>query len=77
VHPDAQGHGIGRQLITHSLELAHSLGFTCVVASVFADNVRMLRLVLSLGFIPIKIDYHRRADGADVLVLHNWLHDKK
>jgi ribosomal protein S18 acetylase RimI-like enzyme len=69
VHPNYQGRGIGRKLILHSLEVAHSHKFTCAEVSVFVDNTRMLRLLLSLGFIPVRIDHHRRADGADLLVL--------
>lgn len=70
VSPDRQGRGIGRLLVSHSLDLSRSLGFDCVQAQVFADNSRMLRLLLSLEFIPVGIEHHRRADGADLVVLH-------
>lgn len=75
VRPSFQRRGIGSQLISHSLENARSQGFACTEASVFADNVRILRLLLSLGFLPVRIDHHRRADGADLVVLHRRLHD--
>ena len=70
VRPEAQRSGVGRQMISCAFDLAASLGFMCVETSVFADNVRMLRLTLSLGFLPVHIDHHRRADGADIVVLH-------
>jgi ribosomal protein S18 acetylase RimI-like enzyme len=73
VRPTSQGRGIGGQLISHCLGIARSQGFACVEGSVFADNVRMLRLLLSHGFVPVRIDHHRRADGADLVVLHRRL----
>jgi ribosomal protein S18 acetylase RimI-like enzyme len=69
VRADSQGRGIGGMLVTRSLELAASLGHVCVETAVFADNARMLRLLLSLDFTPVRIDHHRRADGADVVIL--------
>lgn len=69
VRPDSQGIGVGRLLVSHTLELAKSVSSGCVQAAVFADNERMLRLLLSSGFIPVRIDYHRRADGGDLVVL--------
>jgi hypothetical protein len=35
----------------------------------------MLRLLLSLEFVPVRMDHHRRADGADLVVLHRRLRD--
>ena len=75
VRPSLQRRGIGSQLISHFLRTARAQGFACTEASVFADNVRMLRLLLSLGFVPVRIDHHRRADGADLVVLHRRFHD--
>ncbi len=69
VRPDSQGVGVGRLLVSHTLELAESLSSSCMQAAVFADNVRMLRLLRSCGFFPVRIDYHRRADGGDLVVL--------
>jgi ribosomal protein S18 acetylase RimI-like enzyme len=76
VRPGLQRRGIGSQLVSHSLGTARSEGFACTEASVFADNVRMLRLLLSLGFVPVRIDHHRRADGADLVVLHRRLDEQ-
>jgi ribosomal protein S18 acetylase RimI-like enzyme len=73
VSPEAQGQGIGQTLVSHALDLARSQGFRCVEAAVFTDNTRMLRLLLASEFRPVRIDYHRRADGMDLVVLHRIL----
>lgn len=69
VRPESQGQGIGRLLTSHVIGVAGSLGFRCVEASVFADNARMLRLLLSLSFLPVRMEHHRRSDGADLVIL--------
>lgn len=76
VHPEAQGRGVGRQLVAYAVDVARSQGFRCVEGAVFADNARMLRLLLSLGFQPVRMEYHRRADGADLVVLRALLADE-
>lgn len=73
VQPESQGRGVGRLLTSHVLGVARSLGFGCVEASVFADNARMLRLLLSLGFLPVRMEHHRRCDGADLVILAHRL----
>ena len=73
VRPEAQAQGIGRRLVSHALDLARSQGFGCVEGAVFADNARMLRLLLSFGFRPVRIEYHRRSDGADLVVVQKIL----
>ena len=73
VRPEAQAQGIGRRLVSHALDLARSQGFGCVEGAVFADNARMLRLLLSFGFRPVRIEYHRRSDGADLVVVQKTL----
>lgn len=73
VQPESQGQGIGRLLTSHVISVARSLAFRSVEASVFADNARMLRLLLSLGFLPIRMEHHRRSDGADLVILAHRL----
>lgn len=73
VRPDAQHQGVGRQLVAHATDVARSQGFRCVEGAVFADNPRMLRLLIAVGFQPIRMEYHRRADGADLVVLRALL----
>ena len=65
--------GIGELLIECALDVARSKGFKAVDVAVFADNKRMLRLVLKLDFIPIRMQHHMRADGADVVYLKRYL----
>jgi GNAT superfamily N-acetyltransferase len=73
VLPDYQGTGIGRALIDHVIQVAKSANWTSILVRVFADNKRMLKLVIDEGFVPIQIDYHKRADGADVVQLKKYL----
>ena len=62
-------HGIGRRLILHVLQVAEEKGFSAVNTDVFADNLPMLKLVISIGFIPVSITHHARYDGTDVVRL--------
>ena len=73
VRPELKRHGIGSELITHAIGVAEKLGFKDIVALVFADNPAMLRLLLSLGFIPSGMEYHKRSDGADIVHLKRYL----
>lgn len=65
--------GIGGELIKHVIDLARQTGYQAVDLKVFADNATMLRLVLSLDFIPVDIDHRQRADGADIVYLKKYL----
>ncbi len=67
VDPKWKRHGVGTALIQHVVSFAGDHGFRSLDAFVFADNVRMLRILLSLGFIPVGMEHHRRPDGADLL----------
>ena len=67
VQPEYKRKGIGRALIKHALHLAEQEGFRAVEGKVFADDLPMLRLALDLGFQPVRMEYGRRADGANVV----------
>jgi ribosomal protein S18 acetylase RimI-like enzyme len=67
VRPESKQQGIGTRLLEHIVSVAVSYGFKAVDAGVFADNVAMLRLLLSMSFVPVSMDYNRRCDGADML----------
>ena len=73
VLPDYQRSGIGRALVQHVIDIAKSADWKSMLVRVFADNSRMLKLVIDYGFLPIQIDYHKRADGADVVYLKKYL----
>lgn len=73
VHPLHQGKGVGRALCEYVIELARKDAFQCVDVQVFADNKKMLKLMLDLDFIPIRIDSHKRNDGMDLVVLRHYI----
>lgn len=73
VRPELKRQGIGCQLVAYSVNEAKNLDFNAVDVAVFADNVPMLRLLLSLGFVPVNMDFRKRADGADVVYLKRYL----
>ncbi|MCP3930639.1 MAG: GNAT family N-acetyltransferase [Bacteroidetes bacterium] len=73
VRPVLKRQGIGCELITHAIGVAEDLGFKNIDALVFADNAGMLRLLLTLGFIPSGMEHHKRADGADTVLLKKYI----
>lgn len=73
VRPASKQRGIGKELIDHLIDLGRSEGYHAIQAPVFADNVPMLYLLLSFGFIPARMEYNRRADGADLVYLKRSL----
>lgn len=73
VLPEFKRQGIGRKLIEHTISLAEKPEFRAIEASVFADNSPMLRVLISFNFIPVGMDYHKRADGADIVYMKRYL----
>ena len=73
VRSDNRGTGIGRRLVEIGIELARKESFRAVDVMVFCDNKPMLKLLIDLDFIPVRIDYHIRADGTDVLHLKKYI----
>jgi len=67
VRPDSKGQGVGSELIQHAICVASELEYKAIDAIVVADNTVMLRLLLSFGFLPVGMDYHKRSDGADIV----------
>jgi RimJ/RimL family protein N-acetyltransferase len=65
--------GIGTNLLSHVISVAINSGFKAIETLVFTDNIAMMRLLLSLSFIPISMDYNRRCDGADILRMKRML----
>ena len=75
VASDVQRRGIGRRLISHCEELAVGDAYRAVQVAVFADNPAMLCLLLTAGYIPVRMEAHIRADLADMVVLRRLLPD--
>jgi ribosomal protein S18 acetylase RimI-like enzyme len=73
VRPENRGAGVGKRMVAYAVELAQVRGYQAVDVSVFADNRLMLRLVIDLGFIPVGMTHHARADGADNVHLKRYL----
>ena len=73
--PEQKGNGIGRALIEHAAATAKSLGFKAIKALVFSDNIAMLCLLLTLGYIPVAMEYHKRSDGTDAVLLNKVIND--
>ncbi|MCG8686103.1 MAG: GNAT family N-acetyltransferase [Desulfobacterales bacterium] len=72
VRPEFKSQGIGSKLIEYTINQARTLDFKAVDVSVFADNIRMLRLLLSLDFVPVSMDFHKRSDGTDVVHMKRY-----
>ena len=68
-----KGQGIGGALIKTVLEKASSDGFRAVDVRVFTVNVWMLRLLLGMGFIPVRMEHPRGSGGEDLLHLKYYL----
>ena len=73
VMKDSQNRGIGRALVEHCVEFARKKGHKAIDVHVYADNKRMLRLVIGQDFIPVEIKYRARADGGDMVRLKRYL----
>ena len=50
VDKEYQGHGLGTQIVEHLLFQAHLRHMRKIVATVYSDNVPMLRIYAKLGF---------------------------
>ena len=73
VQADLKGKGVGTELLKYILKVAADSDFKAIDAIVFADNIAMLRLMLSMGFIPANMGYNLRADGADTVRMRKSL----
>lgn len=79
VRPAAQGKGIGRALVEHSIEQARSEGFIAMQFNyVVGTNVAAVALYKKLGFTIVgtlpQAFRHRQFGLVDVYVMHRFLH---
>ena len=72
VRPEFKRQGIGRKLIEYAISIASKLSYKVIDTVVFADNSIMLRLLLSLKFVPTGMDYNKRSDGVDIVHLKRY-----
>ena len=73
VAPAARRRGIGRRLLHNAERIAVGDGYRAVQVAAFADNTAMLCLLLTAGYLPIRLEVHARADLADMMVLRKSL----
>ncbi len=73
VDPRFKGRGAGSMLLSAATGNAKDKGFKAVDTVVFADNKRMLSLVIRNGFKPARMEYRKRYDGEDALYLKKYL----
>ena len=65
--------GLAASLLEKAEKLAKDKGFRAVTIKVFADNSRMLSLVIQKGYKPVKIEYRIRFDGEDMVCLQKYI----
>jgi RimJ/RimL family protein N-acetyltransferase len=68
--------GIGQTLITKCIDIAAKEEFKCITTYVFADNKKMLRLVIKNDFFPVNVFNHSRADGVGLVQLRHYFKTK-
>jgi ribosomal protein S18 acetylase RimI-like enzyme len=78
VSPQAQGKGIGRSLVNHSLSQAQSDGFSAMQFNyVVSTNIAAVALYGKLGFAIVgtlpKAFRHKRLGLVDAYVMHRFL----
>ena len=73
VAPAARRCRIGRRLLDNAERIAAEDGYRAVQVAAFADNTAMLCLLLTAGYLPIRLEARARADTADMVVLRKGL----
>lgn len=65
--------GVGRKLVTSAINYGKEMGFKAIDVEAFVDNKPMLRLLVKMDFIPVRMTYHARYDGTDILQFKKYL----
>jgi len=73
VDKDKQKKGIGQDLINECIKIAANDNFKSIDTFVFADNKKMLRILIKNDFRPVDMQFHARADGMDLIKLRKYL----
>ena len=66
VSPDAQGKGIGRQLMDKAKSLRHRLDLT-----VYRENERSVRFYRKCGFVPVEERIDKHTGHAELVMVYN------
>jgi ribosomal protein S18 acetylase RimI-like enzyme len=67
--PEQKRKGVGRRLIERGVSLAMEMEYRTADAQVYATNTAMLRLLLDLGFVPVRMEHRRGPAGEDLVHL--------
>lgn len=73
VDNDYRYKGVGTALINKGIEIARKKGFKAIDIDVFVDNKAMLILLINMDFKIVKLEYHARFDGEDIVHLKKYL----
>ncbi|NOQ82028.1 MAG: ribosomal protein S18-alanine N-acetyltransferase [Methylophaga sp.] len=71
VKASAQGKGLGREVLNHVIDFAHSISSVLIVLEVRSSNQRAQQLYLQAGFneMSVRKDYYPAAEGREDAVL--------
>jgi ribosomal protein S18 acetylase RimI-like enzyme len=67
-----QKSGLGQCLLDECLQIASKEKYKCIDSFVFADNKKMLRLLIKNDFRPIAVVHSARSDGMDLVKLRYY-----
>lgn len=67
VDPRHKRKGIGRRLVDDAVCRATRKGYAAVDVALYADNKAMLSLLVEADFKPVRMEYHKRYDGEDLV----------
>ncbi len=67
VNPSRRCQGIGSALIKRCCEYASENSFVSIKTTVFADNLKMQRMLLKHEFYPVSMEHGKRYDGMAVI----------
>jgi ribosomal protein S18 acetylase RimI-like enzyme len=73
VDKDHQKKGVGQNLINECVNIAINDSYNAIDSFVFADNKKMLGLLIKNEFRPIDMQFHARADGMDLIKLRKYI----
>jgi ribosomal protein S18 acetylase RimI-like enzyme len=67
VNPSRRCQGIGSALIKRCVNTLQKNSFVSIKTTVFADNLKMQRMLLKHEFYPVSMEHGKRYDGMAVI----------